>query len=377
VRKWRSAPAAAAVAVLTVLLATGASGGGSWEPARPGYEWSFPRDHWTHPGYRNEWWYFVGHLESDDGRRFGYQLTFFRVGLSPDPPAGESQWAASDLVMGHAALTDPSAGEHRFGEVLQRAVPLLGGFNRFPTPVLAWIRAPAGTDGTWTVRRVDGRFELAMVDDGAGFALALQAEDGGPPVLQGPGGYSRKSSDGAASLYYSLPRMPTTGTLTLDGRTLAVRGTSWMDREFGSGQLGADQAGWDWFGLGLDDGRALMLYRMRRSDGDPDLVHATLVGADGRVRFLEPGEWSLEVTGTWESPASGTRYPAGWRARVPGEGLDLSILPDVADQENRARRAGGIDYWEGSVRLRDPVGAAVGRGYVELTGYGDGNRPAV
>jgi predicted secreted hydrolase len=349
----------------------------AWRPADPAHRWEFPRDHWAHPEHRNEWWYFTGTLApvDDPGRRLGYQLTFFRVGLSPEPPALDSAWAASQAVMGHAAVTDVRGGAHRFSEVLWRASPLLGGFGAPPDPVLAWARAPAGTAGRWTLRLEDGAFHLEMRDEGRGIALDLVARPVRPPVLQGPNGYSRKAAqEGYASLYYSFTRLATEGTVTVGGETLRVRGESWMDKEYGSSQLAPAQVGWDWWSLRLADGRDLMLYVLRRADGSADWRNGTLVGRDGRSRVLSPGEWTVSARGSWRSPR-GASYPAGWELAVPGEGIRLVVTPEVAQAENVSALSGGISYWEGPVRLTDGAGRAAGEGYVELTGYGEGTRP--
>ena len=367
-KKWCSA-------LLAVATAAPAAG---WRTADPAYAWSFPADHWAHPGYKTEWWYFTGHLEStaDPGRRFGYQLTFFRVGLLPEPRPLDSGWAATDLILGHAAITDVARGEHRFSETLYRAVPLLGGFNRYPVPAIAWSRGPAGTDGGSSLHWTDGGFALAMEDDAQGFAIRLDVHPEKPIALQGPNGYSRKGeAAGAASQYYSLTRLRTEGTLRIDGKDIPVRGRSWMDREFGSNQLDEDQIGWDWFSLQLDDGRDVMLYLLRDAAGGTDTARGTIIPRDGPPRYLDAGSFSARPTGSWRSAASGAEYPSGWRVEVPGEDVRLTVVPLLLDQENRGALGGGISYWEGAVEVRGDGGSAVGRGYVELTGYGEGNRP--
>jgi predicted secreted hydrolase len=357
--------------------AAGGSDSVRWRGAAPGYAWSFPADHRSHAGYRTEWWYFTGHLQSQDGaRRFGYQLTFFRFGLFLAPPDLDSAWSASDLVMGHAAVTDLTGGEHHFSEVLYRAVPLLGGFPDAPDPRLAWSAPPAGSERPWTLRWQDGAFELVMEDRARGMAMELVARPRRGPVLQGPGGFSRKGQEpDSASLYYSFTRLETRGSITVQGDELPVGGVSWSDREFGSDQLDEDQAGWDWFGLQLDDGRDLMIYRLRRDDGETDFRWATLVETDGDVRYLAEGEWTVRSVATWRSDDTGTVYPARWTLEVPGEGLQLEIVPELANQENRGRLTGWLHYWEGAVVVQDRDGGRVGSGYVELTGYGTRGRP--
>ena len=345
--------------------------GTAWLAARPDFAWRFPRDHWSHPGYRTEWWYFTGHLTSpaDTTAQFGYQFTIFRIGLLPDAPSWRSTWAATDLVMGHAAVTDLRTGRHVFSEVLYRAVPLLGAFGGPWDPLLAWSLAPPGTPARWTLAWNGGGFDFAMRDDGQEIAFALSTRATKPLVFQGPNGYSRKgAADAAASQYYSFTRLATSGTLRVGPETLTVRGESWMDKEFGSNQLAGDQVGWDWFSLQLDDGRDVMLYVLRDAAGGASHANGTLVAADGRARWLEATDFSVVASARWRGPA-GTEYPARWRVRVPLAELDLEVAPRLADQENRSRLVPQLAYWEGGVDVR-AAGRAVGRGYVELTGYG-------
>ncbi len=364
-------------AALALLLAGVAWSADEWEPARPDYRWAFPQDHWARPGYRTEWWYLTGHLAADDGRRFGYQFTIFRVGLRREPPELASEWAAHNLVMGHAAVTDLGGRRHVFSELLYRETSLLGGFGRYPEPRLAWSRAPAGTDGEWTLRWNGQAFDVAMADQARGIAYRLGTRPLKPLVLQGPNGYSRKGGAAtAASQYYSFPRLLTEGTLTLGGRALVVRGESWMDKEFGSNQLGEGQVGWDWFSLQLADGRDLMLYLLRDWTGRIDFAHGTLVSRAGEPRYLAASEFAVRPTRSWKSRASGAEYPAGWVVEVAGEGLRLEVAPELDDQENRSELVRDLFYWEGAVRLRGLDGSPVGRGYVELTGYGTTARPA-
>lgn len=330
----------------------------------------WPDDHGPHPDFRTEWWYYTGNVRATDGsgRRFGYQLTVFRTALAPPPDGGgvadtaASAWATRQLYMAHVAVSDLDGRRFHHTQSFERGAVGLAGATAAPLRV--WLgpteirEAPGATVGGMPVVRLAGR-----TDDGAALALTLAPLR--PPVLQGDRGLSRKGPEpGNASFYYSVTRLGTTGTVTLDGDEIPVEGLSWLDREWSTSALGAGVAGWDWFALHLDDGRDLMLYRLRRTDGTADpFSRATLVRADGTVAPLAFGAFTLTPEGAWESPRGGI-YPARWRVRVPGEGLDLRVVPAFADQELDA----AVRYWEGAVRI---TGSATGRGYLEMTGYAD------
>lgn len=352
-----------------------------WRRAAPGHRWAFPRDHHAHPDYRTEWWYVTGHLvpvDDPDGEPLAFQQTFFRIGLAQDAPADSaSAWAARDLVMGHAAVADPGRGRHAFSEVLWRAVPLLGGFGAPGDSVLAWARAPAGTPGRWSLALDGEAFVLAARDDRRGLRYDLRAVPTKPLVLHGDGGFSPKTADGTAgSLYASATRLKVTGTVWRDGAQVRVRGQAWLDREIFTSTLAADQTGWDWLSLQLDDGRDLMLYRLRGPVGETDFALGTFVAPDGTSVTLAADAWTWAPGRTWTSPRTGADYPVAWRLRVPAAGLDL-VLEAVMDAQENVSGRSGVHYWEGAVRARTPAGAAAGRGFVELTGYGEGSRPPV
>jgi predicted secreted hydrolase len=340
-----------------------------WLSAAPGYEWQFPRDHAAHPAYRIEWWYYTGNLDSADGRRFGYQVTFFRVGVDP-APANPSRWAVRDVYMTHLAVSDPAGRRYRYAERISRAGPGLAGadVDRYR----AW-------NGDWEAARdPGGRHVLRLAEDGLGVDLVL--EEGTPPTLNGRRGYSRKGpSDGNASLYYSLTRMPTRGAILIDGERVEVAGASWMDREFGTNFLEADQTGWDWFALQFADGSDLMIYQLRQRDGlrDPH-SSGTLRLSDGRTVALDAGDFTIEAGGpAHRSQATGGVYPLGWRITIPSRRMTLTVSTPLADQELDLTDSIGVAYWEGLV---DVLGRAAGRpvtgrGYLEMTGYaGDAKR---
>jgi len=327
-------------------------------------DFRFPDDHGPHPAYRHEWWYFTGNLEGPEGRRFGYQLTFFRFALSPRAPRRESRWGASQAYMAHFAVTDVREGKFHFFERTGRgALGMAGAGNRPFRVFLDDWSAEGGRESLLPVR-------LRAAEKGTSLDLTLYS--GRKAIPQGERGMSRKgASPGNASYYYSITRLATRGSVRVGGTTYRVEGNSWLDREWGTGALGGELAGWDWFALQLSDGSDLMFYRLRRRDGKADPYSAgSLVRPDGSFRILSADDAAIQVLGSWKSPSSGARYPSRWRMRVPPEGIDLEIVPRVADQELRA----SVRYWEGAVAVRgtsrrEPV---EGGGYVELTGYGRG-----
>jgi predicted secreted hydrolase len=327
---------------------------------------AFPADHGPHDDYQTEWWYYTGNLTAETGEHFGYQLTFFRRALAPpDQRTGRaSAWAADQVYMAHLALTDVSSGKHYAFEKLARGAAGLAGAQGEPFRV--WLE-------DWSVAGPSaGQARLrAAVTPASDLSLNLDLNlfDLKGPVLQGDRGYSRKGPEpGNASYYVSQPRMATAGTVTVDGRTFNVNGLSWMDHEWSTRALGAEQTGWDWFSIQLDDETELMLFQLRRADGSPDgFSSGTLIAADGSTQTLEPGDFNIEVTDRWRSPRTGAEYPAGWVLTVPYADLRLTIKPWLADQEMDVSYA----YWEGAVKAEGTHGSrpVAGNGYAELTGY--------
>ena len=344
----------------------------AWEVAdllggqEPGFDrvtgsgpFTFPRDHGPHPGYRHEWWYLTGHLADADGRRYGFQWTLFRFGLTADLPdvPRPSAWRSDAIYMAHFAVTDVADG--RFHAAERFARPALGLAGARAVPFAAWL-------GPWRLSAATGAafpWRLEAADDGV--ALDVRLVPTKPVIAQGDDGTSRKGpGPGNASRYYTLPRLSVEGALHLAGERRAVTGSAWLDREWGSSALGPGVVGWDWFGLQLDDGRDLMLYRLRRADGTTDpFSGGSLVGHAGRKAPLAAADFSIEVRERWRAP-DGVAYPSRWRVRVPAHGLDLDVRPVLAAQELRL----AVRYWEGAVEVGGSVG---GRGYAELTGYAE------
>ncbi len=358
-------PAAMATMACLVLVCTTTVHPGArtdWAPADPAYRIALPRDHGSHPQHKIEWWYYTGNLEDASGRRFGYQLTFFRVGIDPSP-ANPSRWAVRDLYMAHFAVTDVGGQRYRFADRLNRAG-------------IGWAGAESGTlhvvNDDWSATLAPEGAHLLRARDGD-VAIDLSLAPGKPVVLHGREGYSQKgSATGNASHYYSLTRMPTRGTITLGQTVFQVRGDSWMDHEFGSSFLEPGQQGWDWFSIQLDDRSELMLFQIRRTDGARD-AHAsgTVVAPDGRTRALSASEFTLVAGERWTSPTSGASYPISWRIAVPGLRLDLQARAAMAGQELHTAASTGVTYWEGAIDLSGTRDGRPlhGRGYLEMTGY--------
>jgi predicted secreted hydrolase len=337
-------------------------------PATAGYRYDFPRDHGSHPAYRTEWWYYTGHLQSTNGRTFGFELTFFRRGVPPeDIKTLPSKWSVKDLYLAHFAVTDITGKRFHFSEKFSREG--LGKAGADESRLRVWIddwRAEAPTEPS-------AAHILTAHDETHALALTLQPAK--PLVTHGAAGISRKGREvGQASHYYSFTRLATTGSLTIDGERFEVSGTSWMDHEFGSAELGSDQVGWDWFSIQLEDDTELMLYRMRRKDGSSDLASSgTAVSPDGRTRHLEVTDFQIEAAATWTSPESKATYPSRWKLTFPSLDIVLDVVPRLADQELRTSRSTKVSYWEGAVTVTGTKqGKPVkGQGYVELTGYAE------
>lgn len=331
----------------------------------------FPEDHGPHPGFRNEWWYLTGNLDGEQGQRFGFELTFFRFSLRPDPPSDPngqpvSYWQTHQVYIAHFAVTDERNEQFHVAQRFSRGALGLAGAQS--TPFKVWLEdwsimekqnksAGAVTAENWEIKASDDDFSLN---------LNLIADK--PPVLNGTDGLSQKSAaEGNASYYYSISRLRSEGTLRIAGETHSVSGVSWLDREWSSSALAPYQQGWDWFALQLSDGSDLMFYNIRKNDGSQDEHSAgTWISQDGEPRHLSRDDLSIIVTGEWESPEGGV-YPARWDIRLPEFDLEITVTPVIDSQELFTT----VRYWEGAVdvtgqRNHQPI---EGRGYVELTGY--------
>lgn len=323
--------------------------------AVPGYRYAFPRDHFEHPDFRTEWWYYTGNVRDSGGKRFGFELVFFRQGERRGPSDNRSAWRVDDLYPAHLALTDIDGRHFYHHERLNRAGPGLAGASFAEKRV--W-------NGNWSARWEGAEQVLEATADEFHFRLRLAAAT--PPVINGINGVSQKADGpGRASYYVSLPRLVTNGELQLNGETHAVTGTAWMDHEWFTEQLAADQTGWDWFSVQLDDHTELMLFQIRRKGGGIDPHSSgTFIGRQGRARHLSREDFSLTPFEYWKSPRTGATYPTGWKIRVPSLKIELDARAALEDQELTG--PAGPAYWEGAVTYS---GTEAGAGYLEMTGY--------
>lgn len=322
---------------------------------RPGETFRFPRDHGGHPEYRTEWWYITGWLRTRDGRDLGVQITFFRS--RPDLDAtGRSRFSPAQLLFAHAALADPRVGRLRHAQVAARAGFGLAESSVETTDVRLEGWSLSLTGDTYRARIPAGEFDLA---------LTFIADR--PPVPQGEDGFSRKGpKPRQASRYYSRPHLAVAGTVRIRAGLEDVTGLAWLDHEWSSEILDERAVGWDWVGLNLDDGSALMAFRIRSAEGATLWAGGGLTRRNGTSRRFAEGEVRFSPQRLWTSPRTGARYPVAMRVATPA--LDVELAPLIDDQELDSRASVGTVYWEGAVTAR-VSGRPVGRGYLELTGY--------
>jgi predicted secreted hydrolase len=329
----------------------------------------FPKDHGAHPDYLTEWWYYTGNLSDSTGRRYGFQLTFFRVQIAePDSektwPKNPSAWRTKDLFLAHTALSDLQAKRFYVDERVARGGAGLAGATQEGEATRIFM-------GGWSTLIESDTHRLKALAKEFSFDLLCKAAK--PLVAHGSGGYSLKGKrPESASCYYSYTRLNAQGSITLHGTPVSVRGTAWMDHEFSSAPLEEDIVGWDWFSLQLEDQTELMLYLLRqKGSGDSPLSSGTFVKASGEAIPLSHTDFQVEVLERWKSPHSEATYPARWRIQVFPLNLELSVVPNLSDQELMTEKSTRVTYWEGSVAASGRAGqsrvSAVG--YVEMTGY--------
>ena len=326
--------------------------------ATAGYEFAFPRDHGSHPEYRTEWWYYTGHLRTASGKRYGFEVTFFRVGITPPAPK-ETEWDLQSVMPAHFAITDLSGKAFRYYEKLSRASKFTAGAAEGHLDVFneGW-RLAANPDGSWRLTAAEGKD-----------AIDLTLRSRKAPAVHGENGISVKAQGaGFASHYYSMTRLEAEGTVNGE----KASGQAWMDHEFGSSALRESQQGWDWFSIQLDNDTEVMAYIIRRTDGTPDVTSSgSLITSDGRVIHLRRDQLRITPKARWKSQKSGATYPMGWRLELPTYGITLDLEPVMREQELVTKGSTQVTYWEGAVDVNGSFGgvAVRGQGYVEMTGY--------
>ena len=314
----------------------------------------FPADLGQHPDFQAEWWYYTGNLADSAGNRYGFQLTFFRRGLTPGLADRASEWGSNQIYFAHFTVTDVTGGSFTYHERFNRGGPDLAGVASDPYHV--WL-------DDWYARQTEsGHVELNA--DAGDIALHLHLEQAKPAALQGDRGLSQKSAEpGNASYYYSLTNNRASGTITTPRGAFEVTGKAWKDHEWSTSGLGPEAVGWDWFSLQLADGREIMYFNIRQEDGSIEPVSGgTLIEQDGSTRYLPQEAVEIEVLAYWQSPESGATYPAEWTFAIPDEGIELHLRPLLPQQELRV----SFTYWEGAVEIE---GTQSGYGYIEMTGY--------
>ena len=321
----------------------------------PKHTLQFPRDYGAHPDYRTEWWYVTGWLKTKDGKSVGFQVTFFRSRINIDE-ANPSAFAPKQLIFAHAAISDPTIGRLLHDQRVARNAFDMAGAKEGDTDT--WIN-------DWRLLRRDGKYNTQI--HSREFGLQLSFTPTQPLLPQGDQGFSKKGPrPEQASYYYSEPQLRVTGALTRNGTQEEVQGGAWLDHEWSTAYLAADATGWDWTGVNLDDGGALMAFQIRDKNGAPLWASGTYRDRDGKLTRYDPSTVRFEPLRHWTSSRTNARYPVAMRVQAGQWMLDLDPLMD--DQELDSRASTGAVYWEGAVTaLRD--GKPVGRGYLELTGY--------
>jgi predicted secreted hydrolase len=371
---------------ISLVLCSSAATNDNFDLALPGYRYSFPHDYFNHPNFQTEWWYYTGNVQSSDGHRFGFELTFFRQGIPHEAPVKKSAWDVHDLYLAHLALSDITGGHFYHLERTNRAGPGIAGIDEPAQRI--W-------NGNWQIQWKNSDQLLQAITEDFQLQFALHSEKS--PVVHGENGVSQKAAGaGRASHYISLTRLVTTGTVALESRNYQISGLAWMDHEFFTHQLDADQVGWDWFSIQFDDHSELMLFHIRRKDGSIDPYSAgTYIDPQGRTTHLQNSDFTLQpiasgsdrtagtqtssgsaaanrtAPDTWRSPVSSAVYPIHWEISVPKLDLSVEATTPLPSQELSGPTNITPTYWEGATSLTGTRNSTkiTGVGYLEMTGY--------
>lgn len=337
--------------------------------ATPGYQYQFPRDHFDHPHFQTEWWYYTGNLKSPDGHRFGFELTFFREGVNREPnretKTNGSPWDVRDIYVAHFALSDITGQRFYQAERTSRSGPGLAGISEDTGRI--W-------NGNWQVLWNRSEQQLSALTEQWSIRLATRSQK--PPAVHGLNGLSQKSAGaGHASHYVSFTRLLTSGSIAVNGAVYDVSGSSWMDHEFFTNQLAADEPGWDWVSIQLSDNTELMVYRLRHRDGTIDpFSSATYVDAEGHTTHISSADFTMQPSRLfWNSNQTKAQYPIGWHISVPYLDLELNVSTPLQSQEVVSTGQGTPSYWEGAIDISGHrrESSISGVGYLEMTGYAE------
>jgi predicted secreted hydrolase len=364
----RTAVARMAVLAICAFCAAVSTAATDYAPVTAGRPLVFPHDYGSHPQFRTEWWYVTGWLTTQQGESLGFQITFFRT--KPNLDANNpSAFAPRQLLIAHCALSDPKRGRLWQDQRIRRAGLGLADAAEGDTDV--WIER-------WSLKHEARRYSAKV--DADDFSLDLALSETQPVLINGDDGVSRKGPESqAASYYYSLPHMRVAGSVSRNGAATKVTGEAWFDHEWSSEYLDAQATGWDWIGINLNDGSALMAFQIRGEHANGASARAgehadkrwaggTFRSADGKMQILRPEDVDFRPGRRWVSPRTAIDYPVEWHVRAGSHEFDLKPLLD--DQENDTRLSTGAIYWEGAVQAYEQS-ALAGRGYLELTGYGE------
>jgi predicted secreted hydrolase len=334
------------------------------------WQWKFPRDHGKHSAYQSEWWYFTGNLQAENGRRFGYELTFFRQALSPSALSRPSRWAFRDAYVAHFAITDVTKERFYYDQQMMRGALRLAGAdsNALDVHLGSWF---AAADDVMANGQSAGGNPIHLRAAAEFGRIELQLRSVKPPIFHGDRGLLPNSDvPGDAAYYYSFTSLHTAGTLFMANDSFRVLGVSWMDHEFFTGHPGSEVKGWDWFSLHLSDSTEVMLFYFHRADGSHSPFSAgTFIHRNGDKLNLTVRDFKLTPQDWWTSPVSGGKYPVEWKIKLLD--YDLQLRTPVKNQELDTRRTTGVIYWEGVVEVNGKKGerAIHGEGYLEMTGY--------
>ena len=332
--------------------------------------WKFPRDHGNHPAYQTEWWYFTGNLQAENGRRFGYELTFFRQALAPSSTSRHSRWAFRDAYVAHFAITDITKERFHYDQQMMRGALRLAGAdsNSLNVHLGSWF---ARVENAMANGENAGGIEIHLGATAKFGRIELKLQSAKPPVLHGERGLLPNSAlPGDAAYYYSFTSLQTTGVLFMANDSFYVRGVSWKDHEFFTGHPDSEVKGWDWFSLHLSDSTEVMLFYFHRASGSNSPFSAgTFIYRNGDKQNLNARDFELTPQAWWESAASGGKYPIEWKIKFLD--YDLQVSTPVKNQELDTRRTTGVIYWEGAIELKGKKGGKTirGEGYLEMTGY--------